>query len=150
MTLYKTTTHKSYKMAYVHIEGYSDNFSIDDVPWILENIEEFLIPIIAEREKFPFGTISTPICQWHKYIDETYLTFTLSINLDDIKDYHIMISEGGWSETNNGIIYTDCFVDVKVDIESIQQAICDIYLERIPLWNNVHTINYDEFPYVKP
>ena len=90
-----------------------------------------------------------PLCQWHKYIGNTYLTFKLLINLDDIKNYHIQVCEGGYSETNKGIIYTDCFVDVKVDIESIQQAICDIYLERIPLWNKDHTINCDAFPYVK-
>jgi hypothetical protein len=133
----------------IHTGRASDNFTIDDVPIIIENLEEFIIPYIARQDEFPIPRIDIQLCQWYPFKDDTYISFNLLINLEDITDFTIRINEGAYCSTNNDIIDIDGFVDINPDIPSIQQAINDIKSHSIPLRNRVHSIKFDEFPYVK-
>jgi hypothetical protein len=132
---------------YPQIDIDYNNFDIDDVAVILENIDEF-IKYQYQKDNFPMSTVSFHLCKWHEYIDNTYLTFKLLIDLDDITDFHVRVSEGAYCDTNERIIETDAFIDIKVNTDSIQQAICDIHLQRIPLHNRDKVIDYVAFPYV--
>jgi hypothetical protein len=132
----------------IPIEYDSDNFTIYDVPVILENIDEFIIPIVAEKYRLPLTRVSVRLCKWFEYKDDTYLSFNLLINLNDITEYSVRVNEGGYCSTNKRIIEFDGFVDIKTDSTSVNQAILDIRQKRIPLWNRVDKMNYEAFPYV--
>jgi hypothetical protein len=124
-----------------------DNFSIDDVPIILDNIEEFIIPFVTNIDTYPIPNIDIQLCKWDTYIDDTYLSINLLIDLNNIQDYTVRVNEGFYCDTNKRIIDTDGFLDIKTDTLSISQAINDIHHKNIPLINRVKSIDYNLFPY---
>lgn len=129
--------------------GYNyEGFTIDDVEWIVNSKEEFIIPYVAMKENYPLPRLSIQLCEWYEYIDDTYICIDMLINLDDIDDFSLRVNEGTYCNTNQKIIATDGFLDIKTDAVSIQQAVNDIKYKRIPLYNRVETINFDEYPYV--
>lgn len=130
------------------VSGNCEQFSLDDVEWIVENREEFIIPFVANKDEYPLPSISIQLCDWYGYVDDTYISIDMMINLDDIDDFSLRINEGAYCDTNGRIIETDGFLDIKTDIGSIQQAIKDIKNKQIPLRNRVTTINVEEYPYV--
>ena len=125
-----------------------EKFNIDDVEWIVNNKEEFIIPYIAIKDEYPLPTLSIQLCNWYEYINDTYISISMLINLDNIDEFSLRVNEGAYCDTNKRIIDTDGFVDIKTDIQSIQQAINDIKNKRIPLYNRVESIDLEEYPYV--
>lgn len=125
-----------------------ENFNIDDVEWIVSNKEEFIIPYVAMKEEYPLKTLSIQLCDWHEYKDDTYISISMMIDLDNIDDFSLRVNEGIYCNTNERIIDTDGFLDIKTDTESIQQAINDIKNKVIPLHNRVISISAVDYPYV--
>lgn len=125
-----------------------ENFDIDDVEWIVSNKEEFIIPYVAMKEEYPLKTLSIQLCDWLEYKDDTYISMSMMIDLDNIDDFSLRVNEGVYCNTNERIIDTDGFLDIKTDTESIQQAINDIKNKLIPLHNRGKTINITEYPYI--
>lgn len=125
-----------------------ENFNIDDVEWIVTNKEEFMIPYVAMKDEYPLKSLSIQLCDWYEYKDGTYISISMMIDLDNIDDFSLRVNEGAYCNTNERIIDTDGFLDIKTDIESIQQAISDIKNKQIPLRNRVRTISIEEYPYV--
>lgn len=124
-----------------------EDIEITEVPEIINNLQEFLDPDVVKNCEL--RQISMQICKWHEVEDDTYFTFLLMINLDNIKDYMIRVAEGTkWGCPDGEISETDAFIDIWPDVESVRDAVKDILLNRIPLWNRDEEIDYDEFPYV--
>lgn len=132
---------------YTPVKPNCENFTMDDVPVILQNLEEYLIPYIANKDEYPIPRIDIQLCQWIKYKEDTYLTINLLVNLEDINDYQIRISEGFYCDTNKCIIDTDGFLDIKSDEQSISHAIIDIYNKMLPLRNRDKNISIELYPY---
>jgi len=132
----------------IPVSGNCKQFSLDDVAWIVENREEFIIPFVANKDDYPLPSISIQLCDWYGYVDDTYISIDMMINLDDIDDFSLRVYEGAYCNTNERIIETDGFLDIKTDIDSIKKAINDIKNKQIPLRNRVRTISVEEYPYV--
>lgn len=133
---------------YIPVSIDCDNFIIDDVEWIVSHREEFIIPYIAMKEEYPLPRLSIQLCGWYEYIDDTFICIDMLINLDDIDDFSLRVNEGAYCETNERIIETDGFLDIKTDTASIQQAINDIKNKQIPLRNRVKSISVEDYPYI--
>lgn len=133
---------------YIPISIDCDNFDINDIEWIVSNKEEFIVPYMAMKEEYPLPRISIQLCKWYEYKDYTYISVYMLVNLNDINEFSLRVNEGVYCDTNERIVETDGFVDIKTDIESIQKAITDIKNKRIPLINRVKSIDYQEYPYI--
>lgn len=125
-----------------------EKFNIDDVEWIVSNKEEFIVPYIAMKDEYPMKSLSIQLCDWYEYKDDTYISISMIIDLDNIDSFSLRVNEGAYCNTNKRIIETDGFVDIKTNIESIQQAIHDVKHKQIPLYNRVESIDVKEYPYV--
>lgn len=125
-----------------------ENFNIDDVEWIVSNKEEFIIPYVAMKDEYPLKSLSIQLCDWYQFKEDTYISISMMVDLDNIDDFSLRVNEGAYCNTNERIIDTDGFVDIKTDIDSIKQAINDIKNKHIPLHNRVQTISVEEYPYV--
>lgn len=123
-------------------------FDLDDIEWIVSHREEFIIPFVARKEEYPLPSISIQLCDWQEYKDDTYISMDMMIDLNNIDDFLLRVNEGCYCDTNERIIETDGFLDIKTDIESIRLAINDIKNKQIPLWNRVKNINVQDYPYI--
>lgn len=123
-------------------------FEIDDIFDVIENLSEFLAPAVAEIDSLPLSTMSMRICKWQTVPDkDTYLSLNLLVDLKNIPDFKLRVHDGYFSSCNNAIIDGDGFVDIKTDTESIRQALADIKNGTIPLHNRVDKIDYEKYPY---
>ncbi len=123
-------------------------FNLDDIEWIINHKDEFIIPFVARKEEFPLSSISIQLCDWQDYKDDTYISMDMMIDLDNIDDFSLRVHEGFYCNTNERIIETDGFLDIKTDTDSIRQAINDIKNKQIPLWNRVKNISVENYPYI--
>jgi hypothetical protein len=130
------------------IDNDCSSFTIDDVPVILDNLAEFIAPFVGAKDEFPMPRISMKLCNLHEYTKNTFMCMTLLINLDDIADYSLRVTEGAYCATNKCIIDTDGFIVIKTDSDSVHSAIRDIHAHTIPLHNIYQSIDFDAFPYV--
>lgn len=124
------------------------DFTIDDVEWIVSNKEEFIVPYLAMKDEYPFPSLSIQLYDWEVYKDDTYISISMLINLDNIDEFSLRVNEGYYSNTNERIIDGDGFLDIKTDNWSIRQAISDIKEKQLPLHNRVQNINADDYPYM--
>jgi hypothetical protein len=123
-------------------------FNIDDVDWIVSHKDEFIIPFVAKREEYQWPTISIQLCDWEVYKDDTYISISMLINLDNIDEFSLRVNEGYYCNTNERIIDGDGFLDIKTDNWSIRQAISDIKEKQLPLHNRVQNIKAEDYPYM--
>lgn len=125
------------------------DIALDDVPVIMQNLDEFMVPYIAHKDEFTIDTIAVQLCKWYEYEKDTYITATLFVDMNDMTDRHLRIHEGCYCDANKCIIETDGFVDIKIDHEKhMYDAMRDIHDKKLPLINRVDTIDYERFTYV--
>lgn len=128
----------------------SQEFEIGDVPVLLENLHEFLAPVMNEKSELPLNTMSMRICKWQEIPEsDTYLSITLLVDITKVDDFKLRVVEGYYSSLNNEMCETDAFVDIKTDMRSVQQALIHIKNGTIPLHNRVDKIDYETHPYVR-
>ena len=139
----------SYIMALYKPYTIDTDITLDDVPSLIDNIQDFISRISASNA-FECNGVSINLTSWYKYIDNTYLTFILLVDLDNVTNYSIRIHEGVYCSSNKKIIDTDGFINIKADSASVTNAIKDIYAKRIPIINRDLEIDFDAFPYVDP
>lgn len=135
---------------YPHIT-ISESFELDEVIHFVENIGEYVAPLIANKDQFPLQRVSFQLTKWYQPPNSKseYLCIGVGVNLDDCNDFFLRVEEGYYSDTDNCVRESDAFVDIKSDVESIQMAIDDIKNGSIPLWNRDDNIDLENYRYVK-
>ena len=137
-------------MINLYIPVYHDcsNFNIDDVDWIVNYKDEFIIPFVANQEEYTLPRISIQLCNWQEYKEDSYVSVSMMIDLNNIDDFTLRVNEGYYCNTNERIIDGDGFLDIKTDPLSIRHAINDIKDKQLPLHNRVQNINVEDYPYM--
>lgn len=133
---------------YPHYE--SQEFEIDDVPVLLENLHEFLAPMVKEKDTLPLSSACMRICKWQEVTNnsDTYLSILILVDLTNVDDFKLRVVDGYYSQLEKDICEGDGFVDIKTDETSIQQAFIHIKNGTIPLHNRIHKIDYEKHPYI--
>jgi hypothetical protein len=126
------------------------DIEFDDVVDVIQNLDEFLTPIKKIKNNLPSSTIFMRLTPWINNSNEyhSYLAMFLLVSLDNTQQFVLTINDGYFCNLKNDIVEGDGFVDIKTDINSIQQAIKDMKAGYIPLHNKCQIIDYQYYPYI--